>query len=105
MADAKAVEGEAEDRVRPALGAGDGVVLGGDSDDLAGRRVERAGGRADRDRVAADGLDAVVVAVLVRDQQQVGLEPLDRRVVEVDAVRGRGRHVAERVDRDAAPRR
>ena len=38
MADSEPVEGEPEDRVLPALRPRDGVVLGGDADDLADRR-------------------------------------------------------------------
>jgi hypothetical protein len=46
VADAQAVQLEAEDRVGPPLGAGDIVVFGGDRDDLADRRLESPGGRA-----------------------------------------------------------
>jgi hypothetical protein len=42
-------------------------VLGGDGDHLADRRLEPSGRRAQDDGSAADGLDAVVVGVLVRD--------------------------------------
>ncbi len=83
------VELEHEDRVRPALGARRLVVLGGDRDDLADRRLQRAGGRAQDRGVAADRLDAVVVHVLVGHEQQIGLDALDRRVVELHpAARG-----------------
>jgi hypothetical protein len=40
-------------------------VLRGDADDLAERRLERAGGRPHRVRLPADRLDARVVEVLV----------------------------------------
>ena len=50
------------------------VVLGGDRDDLADRatRACRRSSAASA-RIAADRVDAVVVAVLVGDEQQVGL--------------------------------
>jgi hypothetical protein len=67
VAKAQAVEREAEDRVRPACRSRYGVVLGGDGDHLADRRLEPSGRRAQDDGSAADGLDAVVVGVLVRD--------------------------------------
>ncbi len=63
-------------------------------------RLQRARGRAQHDRLAAHHLDDVVVAVLVGDQQQIGLEALDRRVVPLQAAAlGERRHVAERIDR------
>ena len=86
VTDAQAVELEHEDRVRTAFGAGRLVVLGGDRGDLADRRLQLPGGRAQDRRVAADGLDAVVIDVLVGHQQQLRLQPLDRRVVELDPV-------------------
>ena len=52
VAYAEPVELEGEDRVGTALGAGRLVVLGGDGDDLADRRAEPAGGRAQDRRVA-----------------------------------------------------
>ena len=73
VAHAQPVELEHEDRVRPARGARLLVVLGGDRRDLAERRLERARRRAQDRRIAADRLDAVVVDVLVGDQQQLGL--------------------------------
>ena len=77
------------------------VVLGRDRRHLADRRLQAARGRADQRRIAADRLDAVVVAVLVSDQQQVRLDALDRRVVELRCRGSRQRrHVAERVDDD-----
>jgi hypothetical protein len=83
VTDAKAVECEAEDRVRAALGAGDVVVFGSDGDHLAYRRVERACGRAQDLRRAADDLDGVVVAVLMGDEHDVRVGAFNRRVVEL----------------------
>ncbi len=58
------------------------------------------GGRAQDRGVAADRIDAVVIHVLVRHQQQIRLDALDRRVVELHAAtRRHRRHVRERVDR------
>ena len=74
VAEAQAAEGEAEDRVRPALRSGDIIVLGGDRDDLADRRLEPTGGRTKDDRRAADDRDVVVVAMLVRDEQEIGAD-------------------------------
>jgi hypothetical protein len=48
VAEAEAVEREAEDRVGAAYGAGPVVVPGGDRDDLADRTLEPARGRAQR---------------------------------------------------------
>src|SRR2546423_1470358 len=64
-----AVELEDEDRVGPALGAGDRIVLRCHPHHLAHRGLVGAGHRAYHRRVAADGLDAVVVHVLVGDEQ------------------------------------
>ena len=62
---------------------------------------QRPGGRAQRVRFAVDRLDGVVVAVLVRDQQQIWLHACDRGVVPVNVViAAQRRHVAEGVDRD-----
>ncbi len=83
----QAVEGEHEDAVRAALGAGRVVVLRGDGHELAELGVERAGRRADDLGRAADRLDPVVVAVLVGHQQDVGLDVPDGRVVEAQAAR------------------
>ena len=44
--------------------------------------LEPAGGRAQDRGVPADGLDAVVVGVLVGHEQQIGAQPLDVRVLE-----------------------
>ncbi len=74
VADPHAVEVEDEDRVRSALGPGRVVVLGGDGEHLADRGLEPARGRAQDGRGAADRLDAVVVEVLVGDEQQVGVD-------------------------------
>ncbi len=60
--DAHPSEGEDEERVRPALRAGDLVVLGRDADDLADRRLVGPRQRPEHHRVAADRADAVVVA-------------------------------------------
>jgi hypothetical protein len=44
--------------------------------------------------------DAVLIQVLVRDQQQVRLDALDRRILELHPSRGQRRDVAEGVDKD-----
>ena len=67
---APAAEREGEQRVGAALGAGGVVVLGGDGEHLADRRLQAPGGRAQRHRVAGDRADAVVVEVLVGDEQR-----------------------------------
>jgi hypothetical protein len=54
-------------------------VLGGDRDHLAERRIERSGRRSHDVGRAGDEVDRVVVAVLVRHEQEVGLDALDRR--------------------------
>jgi hypothetical protein len=41
-----------------------------------------------------------VVAVLVRDEDEVGGDAFDRRIVELNSARGRGAHISERVDED-----
>jgi hypothetical protein len=82
VADAQAVEREAEEHVRAARRAGHVVVLGGRCDDRAERRLVRAGGRAHDRRRPSDGLDRVVVEVLVRDEQEVGGHLRDGRVAE-----------------------
>jgi hypothetical protein len=100
MRDRRPVDCEAEDRVRPALGAGDGVVLGRDPDDLAERRLVRPRLRQ-HDRVAADRLHRVVVEMIMRDEQHVGFDSLDGRVVPLPVVPAHGTgDVAERVDED-----
>jgi hypothetical protein len=96
------VERKQEDRVRPALGAGGLVVLGGDCDHLPERRLETPRGRPQDRRVPADGLDAVVVEVFVRDQQQVRFDAFDRRILELHASCRQRRDVAEGVDEDRA---
>ena len=83
VADPDAVEVEGEDRVRSALGPGRGVVFGGDGEHLADRGLETARRRAQDDRRAADRLDAVVIEMLVGDEQEVGIDAGDRRVVEL----------------------
>ncbi len=106
VTDAQAVELEYEDRVRPPFGAGRLVVLGGDRDDLPDRRLQPARGRAQNLRVAADRLDAVVIDVLMGHQQQIRLDAVDRRIVELHpAARRHRRHVSERVDRHRRLRR
>jgi hypothetical protein len=100
MRDPYAVQAEHEDRVGAAGGAGRVIVLRGDRDDVADRRLEPPGGRADDMRVAGDRLDRVVVAMLVGHEQDVGGMRLDRGVVERDPRRHLGRERPERVDRD-----
>ena len=79
-------------------------MLGRDRDHLADRRLEPAGGGADDDRVAGDDLDAVVVEVLVRDEDEVGGDVDDRRVEPLDPPPGEAlADVAERVDHDPLP--
>jgi papain like protease len=90
----------AEDRGRPPLGAGRVVVLGGDRDHLADGRIECPGRRAHDLGRPADDLDCVVVAVHVRDEQEVGFGALDRRIVELHATRHEPLHRTERVDKD-----
>src|SRR5262249_58688021 len=101
MAEAKAVELEAEDRVRPTLRARNLVVLGRDRDELADRGVERPGRRPEGRGRALHYLGSAVVEVLVRDQQDVGLEPLDRRGVEHEAAGGHSLHPPQGVGRGA----
>ena len=102
MAHAHAVELEAEDRVRAARRPCHVVVLGRDRHNLADRRLEASGGRANRLRVASDRVDTVVVAVLVRHEQEIGFG-VDRRVVELETVPARRlTHVGERIDEHAA---
>jgi hypothetical protein len=97
VAEAEAADREAHDQVRAAGRPGDVVVLRSNRDDLADRRLVGPG-RADHDGVAADRLDAVVVEMLVRDEQQVGAHVFDRRVAELDSAAGHRAHVAEGVD-------
>ncbi len=100
VADAEAVERELEDRVRATGRARDVVVLARDRDDLADRRLERARRRADHERLALDRVDAAVVDVLVRHEEDVGPDAHDRRVVEPQPARREHAHVGERVDDD-----
>jgi hypothetical protein len=58
-----------------------------------------AGGRAQDHRVAADGIDRVVIAVLVGHEQQLGLDAGDRRIVPADATASEHRGV-EGIDED-----
>jgi len=102
VTEAQSVQREAKDGVRTALRARDVIVLGGDGDDLAQWRVVRPGGRAQHRRGAAHDLGAVVIAVLVRDQQEIGLHARDRRIGEAQAALGEARDAAaEGVDEDA----
>jgi hypothetical protein len=71
-------------RVVAPLRAGGLVVLGRHGDDVADRRVQRSGGRAEDLGRAADRLEPVVVGVLVGDQDEVGVDTLDRGVIELD---------------------
>src|SRR5205823_7537771 len=87
-------------RVRPPLGAGGVVVRGGDAQDVTNGRLVRAGRRAQDNRVTADRSDAVVVQMLVGDEQQVGAHAGDRGIVPAHAARAEGREVVERVDED-----
>jgi sugar phosphate permease len=97
--DGKPVQLDADEEVRAAARARDIVVLGGRRDDLAEGRVVRAGRRADDGRIPECKLGAVVIRMLVRDEQQVDLERLDRWVFEPDAALRQGRDaVTERVD-------
>jgi len=75
-------------------------VLGGDADHLAERCLVPAW-RSQHERLAADDLDGIVVGVVVRDEQEVGVHPLDRWVAELEAARGGAAQVAEGVDDDA----
>src|SRR6185437_15072899 len=100
VADADAVEGEDEDRVRAPARARLLVVLGGDRHHLADRSLEAAGRRADDVRVAGDGLDAVVVAVLVRDEKQVRLVLGHGRIGEPEPTAEERAHITEGIDRD-----
>jgi hypothetical protein len=60
-------------------------VLGGNAHDLAEWGLETTGGGADDLGFAGHGRGVVVVEVLVRDQKQVGMDPVDRLVVEAAA--------------------
>ncbi len=52
--------------------------------------------------IAVDRIDAVVIRVLVRDEQEVGMDVVDRRIVEAQpALRQAGDAGAERIDEDA----
>ena len=51
-------------------------------------------------RLAGHGCGVVVVEVLVRDQEKVGIDPIDRRVLEAEAAVGERLAVAERVDHE-----
>jgi hypothetical protein len=98
--DAQVVEGEAKDRVRAALGARDRVMLRCDPDDLADRRL--VGPRSPQDRrLAGDRINRVVVEVLVGDEHEVRSNTFDRRIAELDPVRGHRRWISEGVDEDA----
>ena len=93
-------EQERQQRVRPALGARHVVVLGGDPDDLADRRLVRPRGRPQHHGIAADGADAVVVPVLVGDEQQVGGDALDGRVLPAHPAVPQRREIVEGIDED-----
>jgi uncharacterized protein (DUF2126 family) len=71
-------------------------VLTCDADHLADRRGVRAGD-ADHGGVALDARDAVVIAVVMGDQHEVGGDARYRRVVEAHAAPER-RRVADRVE-------
>ncbi len=102
VAEADPVERQAEDRVRAAGRSRTVVVLGGDRDHLAERRLEPARGRAEHGRSPSRYLDAVVVRVLVRDEHEIGGDTVDPRVPELHSPRGEplARLRAERVDQD-----
>ena len=72
VADAEAPEREPEERVRAAGRARDVVVLARDRDDLADQGVSNVPAvEQDHERLALDRLDAPVVGVLVRDEEDV----------------------------------
>jgi hypothetical protein len=97
--DAQAVEGEAKDRVRAALRARHGVVLGRDPHDLADRRLVRA--RSPQHRwLAADRVDRVVIEMLVGHEHDVRVDAFDRRIAKFDPAAGHRGWIAERVDED-----
>jgi len=77
-------------------------VLGGDGDHLADRRLEGARRRTHNLRRAADDLHDVVIGVLVRHQQDVGLNVLDRGIVEAKPSLREPVHGSEGVDEDRA---
>ena len=100
VGDAEPVQLEDEDRVRAAFGAGrpscsEAIATTSPIGDSSRPAVERStAGSPEID------LDAVVVEVLVGDQQQVDPGRLDRRVVELHTAVRQHRHVGERVDED-----
>ena len=98
--DTEVVQHEDEHGVRAAGGSGRVVVLGRHGGHLPDGRLEPAGSRPDHLRAARDRLDAVVVAVLVGHEQEVGGVGLDRWVRESDPRRDVGRKGPKRVDRD-----
>jgi hypothetical protein len=51
-------------------------------------------------RLAGHDRGVVVVEVLVRDQEKLGIDPTDRRVLEAQAAAGERLAVAERVDHE-----
>jgi hypothetical protein len=74
----EAVELKAEDGVRSKLGPCHPIVLRGDRDDVAHRRIEPARGGPNCRPRTENRLGAVMVKVLVGDEQQVGGPILDR---------------------------
>jgi len=75
----------------------DRVVLGSDADDAPDRRVVRPG-RGDHHRLSPDRVDSVVVAMVVRDEDEIGRDVLDRRIAPVEGASCGRRHVAERIN-------
>jgi hypothetical protein len=94
VGEAETVERKAEDRVRATLRACDGIVLGGDPDHLADRRLVRPR-CAEHPRRAADDLDGVMVEVIVRHEHEISNDIGDRRVAELEPAGGEGPGVAE----------
>ena len=73
------------------------------ADHLADWRLQLARGGAQDGRLARDRLGAVVVDVLVGDQQEVDVVLLDRRIAEFDTAIRKSGHVGERIDEDLRP--